>query len=173
MARKIAIFLIWSVFACSVFGEEPINIPDINLKAAIEAELHVSDPNVTDMLNLTSLYSYSIRNKIKDLTGLEYAKNLTTLDLRGNQISNISVLSELNNLSYLCLSVNQIDDISPLTGVMNLTVLYLESNRISDISPIGGLTNLQELYLSSNQISDLVTSIGLTNLKNFIFQQIK
>ncbi len=140
----------------------PVNIPDAHLKAAIEVELGVTDPEPADMLNLTSLSASN--ESISDLTGLETAVNLTSLTLDRNQISDVSPLAGLTNLTGLSLVNNQISDISPMTGLTNLARLYLGINSISDISPLAGLTNLTLLTLSRNSISDISPLTGLTNL---------
>ena len=69
----------------NILASQPINFSDSNLKAAVEAELGISDPNATDMLELTTLYAMA--SDIKDLTGLEYATNMRYLDLWRNQIT--------------------------------------------------------------------------------------
>ncbi|MHC4533078.1 MAG: leucine-rich repeat domain-containing protein [Planctomycetota bacterium] len=135
---------------------------DANLKAAVEQALGVTDPTPTDMLSLTS-FSCSYRG-IVDLTGLEYATNLTFLSLYRNQISDISALAGITNLEHLSLSHNQISDISALAGLTNLEHLSLLNNQISDISELSGLTKLMELSLESNQISDISSLSGLKNL---------
>ena len=70
-----------------------VNIPDANLRAVITKILgKTSDASITpeDMAKLTRL---DAPNKaIRDLTGLEYATNLTRLNLRGNTISDIEPL---------------------------------------------------------------------------------
>jgi len=145
-----------------VKAEEPVYFADANLNACVEATLGITDPTPTDMLGLTSLgCTYS---GIVDLTGLEYATNLTELYLRNNQISDISALSGLTNLTRLWLNNTQISDISALSGLTNLTRLWLNNNQISDISAVAGLTNLTYLHLGGNQISDISTVAGLTNL---------
>ena len=72
---------------------QTVDIPDPNLRAVIEnARGKASgDPiTVADMLTLTGL---SARNaNITDLTGLEYATNLTELNLESNSISDLSPL---------------------------------------------------------------------------------
>ena len=103
---------------------------------------------------------------ITDLTGLEFATNLTRLNLEGNDLSDISPLSGLINLTSLRLHGNNITDVSPLMGLTNLTDLHLGSNRISDVSGIApvlsGLANLVVLDLHLNDISAVA---GLTNLR--------
>lgn len=124
------------------FVEVPVHFDDLNLKAAVEESLGISDPNATDMLALTRLYAEG--RGIVDLTGLEYALNLTELRLAGNKIS----------------------DISPLSGLRKLKRLYLEDNSISDISPISELSDLQWLDLADNRISDIPSALKLSRLKN-------
>lgn len=140
-----------------------VEIPDANLKAAIESALGVNDPLREDMLELTYLSARS--SGITDMTGIEYATNLTWLDLYQNQISDISAVSELTNLTVLRLYWNQISDISAVADLTNLTWLELGQNQISDISAIAGLTNLTSLSLFNDRlISNISAVAGLTNL---------
>ena len=62
-----------------LMAKDPDNLgyAEAMLKAAVEEALWVSDPMPTDMLGLTSL-TVNARG-IKDITGLEYAANLTVL----------------------------------------------------------------------------------------------
>lgn len=138
-----------------------VHFEDPALKAAVEEALGVTDPTEADMLNLEELGASGLG--IADLTGLEYAENLTRLDLRENEIIDISPLSE-TNLQWLHAGTNQISDLNPLSSLSNLTELRLDWNRISDLAPISGLTNLERLDAENNEISNLVPISGLTNL---------
>jgi len=73
--------------------EKPVYFADVNLKAAVERQLGISEPTPTDMLALDILRAYG--REITDLAGLEYAKNLRELVLHSNQISDISALAHL------------------------------------------------------------------------------
>jgi subtilase family protein/Leucine Rich Repeat (LRR) protein/dockerin type I repeat protein len=128
----------------------PVHFNDANLKTLIEEKLGIVNPTQSDMLGLTQLSGGS--SGIIDLTGLEYATNLTQLYLYNNQISNISALSGLTNLLWLDLYNNQISDISALSGLTNLYELDLDNNQISDISALTGLTNLTGLLLDNNPL---------------------
>ena len=149
-----------------IAGAAPVDIPDANLRAAIEKELNkqAGDPPITaaDMVTLTSLSASD--SNISDLTGLEHATKLTSLDLEGNSISDISVLAELTTLTSLDLDDNSILDISALAELTTLTSLKLNFNSVSDISAVSGLTNLERLELRNNSISDISDLSGLTNL---------
>ena len=145
----------------------PVNIPDPNLRAAIEKALgKASGAAITtaDMARLTRLVAPNAN--ISDLTGLEQATNLTILSLRDNTVSDISAVSGLTNLTSLSLYNNSISDISAVSGLTNLTWLYLHNNAVSDISAVSGLTNLTNLSLYNNSISDISAVSGLTNLTN-------
>ena len=155
-----------------------VNIPDARLRSAINAALgenRAATAAVTEaeMKTLTSLST-----GLSNLTGLEKATNLTSLDLIGN-FSDISALSGLTNLTTLTLRcwslvynhgipIAVLSDISALSGLTKLTTLNLSDNNISDISALSGLTKLTTLNLSDNNISDISALSGLTKLTTLI-----
>jgi len=127
--RKLLALLVIVVVSHSAFAEDPVHFADANLKVAVEAQLGISDPTPTDMLGLISLNAD--RKNITDITGLEYATNLTSLWLEGNQLS----------------------DISSLSGLTNLRTLHLQNNQLSDISSLSGLTKLRDLNIKGNPLN--------------------
>ena len=154
-----------------------VDIPDPNLRAKIEEALgKASGATITasDMARLTHLEAGNAN--ISDLTGLEFATNLTELYVgaewveaerewkNSNSVSNLSPLAGLTNLTRLGLRDSNISDISPLVGLISLTRLGLRGNNISDISALAGLTNLIWLDLWENTIRDISPLVGLTNL---------
>ena len=150
----------------TIVGKEGVIIPDSNLRAKIGAALgKTSEDQISpsEIATLTFLQAQHVG--ISNLTGLEYATNLTELYLRyNNNISDISPVSGLTKLTYLYLGRNNISDLSPMVSLTNLTELRLGQNNISDLSPLSGLTKLTKLYLSGNSISDLSPVSGLTKL---------
>ena len=155
---------------------QTVNIPDPNLRAAIERSLNKASADVITAADMATLIDFDAPNiNITDLTGLEHATNLIHLDLgaelvqvlgivNSNSISDISPLAGLTQLTSLDLENNSISDISPLGGLTNLTQLYLSDNAITDISPLGGLYQLTTLWIQSNSITDLSPLGRLTNL---------
>ena len=126
-----------------------------------------------DMLGLTRLDAQNAN--IQDLTGIEYAHNLSYLHLgqgyiegkgfvNSNAVSDLQPLSGLTNLNTLYLHSNNISDISALSALTNLNTLRLQDNNISDISALSTLTNLTSLDLSRNNISDISALSTLINL---------
>ncbi len=128
-----------------------------------------ADITLAEMLSLTSLdlgayWSTSESKKIQNLAGLEWAVNLTSLDLGNNRISDVTSLSGLTKLTDLTLLGNGISDVTPLAGLTSLTSLDLWGNRVSDVTSLSGLTKLTDLNLSNNGISDVTALAGLTKL---------
>ena len=174
--RSVTFFLLLSVLSVwligvpgSVSAQVPvqiIDIPDPNLRAAIAEALGKAPGEAitrAEMETLVTLHAFS--REITDLRGIEFAINLTHLNLWGNTISDISPLSSLINLIELDLENNNISDISAVAGLTNLKRLALWRNTISDISAVAGLTNLKGLYLGVNKISEIAALAGLTNLE--------
>ena len=152
-----------------------VDIPDANLRAVIADSLgKARNAPITqaEMASLTRLEAQDMG--IRDLTGLEFATNLTDLDLgpewssgllvNSNEISNLSPLEGLTNLTRLELTNNNISDLSPLAGLTNLTTLWLPFNLISDISPLTNLTKIWQISFHGNTISDVSPLANMIHL---------
>ena len=145
--------------------ETPVTIPDADLRAAIETALRKASGASISRAEMASLTRLEAQDSyIRDLTGLEFATGLISLNLSNNIISDLTPLSGLTSLTSLILSDNIISDLTPLSGLTNLTVLILSGNLFPDISPLSSLTNLTSLNLSHNSISNISPLSGLTNL---------
>ena len=167
---RFTFFLLVCFILPLVATAQVVDIPDPNLRAAVETALGKASGatiTVSDMTRLT--HFHASRSNISDLTGLEHAINLIFLELGSNSIIDISPVAGLTNLTQLWLSYNSIIDISPVAGLTNLTQLLLGDNSIIDISPVAGLINLTQLGLSGNSIIDISLLAGLTNLTQLWF----
>ena len=120
-------------------------IPDRILAARIRSRLGLgpnANLNKQKVRKLTQLTANDAG--IKDLTGLEYATQLRSLSLVGNQIRDVSPLAGLKNLQVLSISENRIEG----TGAL-FTLLKKNPNLELDITiptaehpPIYWLTRL-------------------------------
>ena len=154
-----------------------ITIPDVNLRAVIEDSLNKARGEAITAAEMATLKRLEAPNSnIRDLTGIEYATELTVLNLgdvfvngnriNSNDITDLSPLAGLIKLTELHLHRNMIYDISPLSGLTELKILDVSANfYISDISPLSGMTRLRTLNLYTNDISDLSPLSGLTDLR--------
>ena len=147
-------------------SDTPVTIPDANLRAAIEAALGKARGATITKAEMETLTELPVPGAdISDLTGLEFAVNLTYLNTQYNfDITDLSPLAGLTNLKTFALGCNSHTDISFLSGLTNLTDLNVGGNGFTDISFLSGLTNLTRLHLGNNDITDISPVAGLINL---------
>lgn len=141
-----------------------VHFPDKNFERVIRGTLNKPAGNITaaemNSINKIEAKGYAISN----LSGIEYAKNLTYLDLGENEISDISRLAGLTKMRVLHLPFNQISDISALSGLARLEIVDLSYNRIREVRALNGLTEIHALNLSANGINDISALSRLTKL---------
>ncbi len=125
-------FLVFAVAATLLIPQavsaQIVDFPDPNLRSAIEETLGLpagSTITPQQMLELKDLDAG--QREITDLTGLEFASNLTGLFVGGNWNNTIS--SSSSSL-----------DLSPLSNLTELEVLFIRHSRISDITLLAKLT---------------------------------
>ncbi|WP_114750453.1 leucine-rich repeat domain-containing protein [Pleomorphovibrio marinus] len=142
-----------------------INFPDGNLELAIREALELGADESINTENILGLESLNLRNaEVTNLTGLESAENLISLDLREQQIADLGPIAELKGMEWLSLRETLVTDISMLEGFNDL--VYLNLNRlegITDISSLAGATRLEELIIRDVQFGDE----GMEVIRNF------
>ncbi|GGG07774.1 stalk domain-containing protein [Paenibacillus abyssi] len=133
-----------------------VSFQDEQLEQAIKQILQKNDNEAITQKEMESLTVVSLIGQgIKSLKGLQYATNITQLDLSKNEIEDIGPLKTLSKLTELNLSDNQIKDLNPLKKMTNLNELDLTSNLVYDLGPLKSLTNISYLYLGNNRVWDL------------------
>ena len=144
-----------------------VHISDTKLLQAIRDELKKTTGDITqiDMEKLTRL---SLEGDIKNLEGLEYAKNLKELRLTDTDIKDLSPIQDLTNLEKFYVMSTPISDLSALKNLTNLQELLIMGSFITDLTPIKNLTNLQLLALSSPYITDLSPIQNLSKLQQLV-----
>ena len=134
----------------------PLRIPDASLRRGIEQALEKPAGALVMRHEMSQLDRLLVGGTgISDLAGLEFAVNLTYLNLRDNPVSDISLLWQLRRLVALYLGNNDTEHIAPLVGATDLETLEVIRARVSDVAVIKNLRHLRSLDLSDNQISDL------------------
>ena len=143
-----------------------VHIPDPNLRAAVAEALGKSPNAPITVEEMKRLRRLDVEGRgIHDLTGLQFAANLTWLHIADNQISDLSPLAGLIKLRVLYAHDNALSDISPVRGLTNLTQLVFDRSQVSDISPVRGLTNLTHLEFDESPVSDISPLARLISLK--------
>ena len=157
--------------ACPVSDGTVVDIADAALRGAVETALGKAAGASVTGAELAALAELKLplapgdaTTAVVDLTGLEAAAGLVTLDVSGHDIDDLSAVGCLRALETLVLSGNQISDVSDLSGLDSLRVLWLDRNLIDDISAFSGLTSLERLYLYDNLIDDVSALDSMTAL---------
>lgn len=133
----------------------PSIVSDLQGIEALTASEWVSLPqgNISDLTPLQSLTNltgvFFWRNSISDFSPLS-GRQLTNIDMGGNQINDPSVFAEFSMLKSLRIYDNGITDVSSLSGLTNLTHLAINANDIPDISSLTALVNLDTFYINEN-----------------------
>ena len=169
---------------------QSVTIPDANLREIVAASIPTSmafgtvivptartittvtlavltslDASEAALVNLAAARPTIDTSKpITDLTGLEHATGLVTLNLNGHDISTLTALSSLTKLQFLDLSSNKIQSPAALATLTQLQLLNLSGNRISSIGHLSKLTNLVRLDLSDNSLTSLTGIEDMTKL---------
>ncbi|MDP4146186.1 MAG: leucine-rich repeat domain-containing protein [Bacillota bacterium] len=164
----VAIFILVSLFPVNIArAATVISFPDSNLANALSLIIGKPSNAITDddMRSLTGSLALGEKN-IVDLTGIQYATNITRLELYSNKITNITPLASLTKLTELEIGGNPINDLSPLGNLVNLNYLVLPTNReFTNYSAMASLTKLQTIYAPLDNISDLSFMNNLKELK--------
>lgn len=149
-------------------GEKELTFPDANLKNALLKLLKsqhiikddatkitdVDASKVTDLSGLAGSDATPLNEKIADLTGLGYFKNVTKLSLNNQNISSLEKIVSLTKLEDLNISNNKISSVAPLKDLSALKNLNVSNNTISDVTSLKGLSKLEKLDVSNNAIVD-------------------
>ena len=163
-----------------------VSFADSLLELAVRAALVQPEGDLLH-LDLETLTTLDVAaDSISDLSGMEFMRSLTNLNLRDNQITSISELSNLKKLVVLDLSNNSLGSFSPLAGLRalrdlrltgtgmtsaaalvdltSLQVLYLDMNSLDSISALSRISGLRQLNLRNNNIADLTVMLGMGSL---------
>ena len=139
-----------------------VTFADPNLETVVRSALAKPTGTVTDsdMRTLTALDGSN--TGIADLGGLQYATNLQSLDLAGDQITTITELAGLTHLASLDLDYDAVSSLAPLAGMAALESLSIAGDgTYSDLTPLSGKPGLTWLTLSSPNITSIQTLSGL------------
>ena len=143
--------MMWFLGPSQATAQSDVSIPDVNLRAVIQAKLGISAHPIPggQIANLTELIANdrSAGNKISNLSGLQNFTSLTHLNLAYNEI--LAVGS--GGTAYL---------------PPNLTHLSLAGNGTNDISELAGLVSLTHLNLSNNSLTDTLTTVDPDSTPN-------
>lgn len=139
-----------------------VNVPDPTLRSCIFSTLGIPEETaivnkVLQQLQTVPCIGYNVPEdqKIKDLTGLEYARNLSWLRIPHHAVEDLSPLSGLTKLHSIDISHNQVRSLAPLAKVTSLQSITADNNKIRTIDSLTELTDLQTLSVNNNRLTSL------------------
>ena len=167
LSFKVLLCLSGVLFACISHAQDLI-IPEPSLQSAIARSLGVSEQKLSKSLVENQLVRLQANDVgIRDLRGLEHAKNLESLVLRDNLIDDLSPIHDLRKIKNLDLSGNRLTSLSSFSLFQStaLRILNLSRNRLLGLSGIDRFPLLAQLDVSNNALIDLE---GVQNLKGLV-----
>ena len=132
-----------------------IEFPDPILEGIIRDQIGKPEGDIlnTDFAELTFLIAND--GEITDLTGLEAASNLSTVELNDSQIMDVMPLAGLTRITHLALNGNPITDVAPLASLTSMELLSLSNAQLTSIEFLSGFTAVTDLILNNNTIMDI------------------
>ena len=153
-----------------ISAKHEVNVPDPNLKAALNEELNEENINkITTRKSSDPLYKEDLgqltneaasthfllnSDGISDLTGLSACTKITYLNLANNSLSSIDELCKMPQLTGVDVSSNKLSDFSPFLQLPNICSIVLSHNNIKNVNGISKLKNLKTIKLDNNAIPD-------------------
>lgn len=144
-----------------------VNIPDAMLKTYYHLDRD-KDGKITrgdlGMMRYLDLTPPSSNYYIHSLSGLEYAKNLVSLDMYYQDVSNLWSLQTMTKLQSLNICCSYPTSLEPLRNMTEMRELHVCGSGISDISPLVNMTKLTNLYMDGTKVSDISVFAGMRQL---------
>ncbi len=114
---------------------EEVTIPDPYLKKKLQSIFGTKTITKQQLQNVKELQLWGFpKGNISDLTGLEYATNLVSIDIANNNVTDLSPLRNSKKLIYLLIQNNKIKDITRFKDFPELTFIGAEDNQLNDAS---------------------------------------
>ena len=99
--------------------------------------------------------------RLTSLEGLQWASQLSLLDLDDFRGTELSPLAAIDNLREFGISSNLVTDLSPLAGHVSMAQLTIGGQGITDLAPLAGMTRITNLSISDTNASDFTPLAGM------------
>ncbi|HBM3451405.1 TPA: LapB repeat-containing protein [Listeria innocua] len=157
-------------------AQDIVNIPDPVLKSYLNSQL--GQPSTSDITEaqMDTITNVTISNSsLTDLTGLDYAHNLTLLHLSNTGVTDYALVANIPSLTNLSIDGNNLttDSLPDLNGLTNITNLNLSPGKLdnSALTKFNKMPNLTYLNLDSNpSITDIMPLKSIPNLATLFVQ---
>ncbi|WP_271002469.1 LapB repeat-containing protein [Listeria seeligeri] len=157
-------------------ADDIVNIPDPAFKSYLNDLL--GQPSTSDITEaqMDTIATITINGgSVSDITGIDYAHNLTSVRIANTQVTDFSLLASLPKLTNISLAGNNItsNSIPNLNNLQNLSNLSISPTSLdnSALTKINKIPNLTFLDLDSNySLTDIMPLQSLPNLATLFVQ---
>lgn len=157
-------------------AQDNVNIPDPAFKSYLNGLL--GQPSTSDITEaqMDTITAITINGgSVSDITGIDYAHNLTSVRIANTQVTDFSLLASLPKLTNISLAGSNItsSSIPNLNNLQNLTNLSISPASLdnSALTKINKIPNLTFLDLDSNySLTDIMPLQSLPNLVTLFVQ---
>ena len=113
--------------------------------------------NIAEAAKVKNATLFCANSKVKNISGIQFFKNLTEIDFSGNQITDVSALfyNKYDSLRYISLANNKITTVFHLSKFPQLQAIYVSNNLIENVFGNDSLPNLVNFDFSNNKISTI------------------
>lgn len=157
-------------------AQDNVNIPDPAFKSYLNGLLgQPSNSDITEA-QMDTITAITINGgSVSDITGIDYAHNLTSVRIANTQVTDFSLLASLPKLTNISLAGSNItsSSIPNLNNLQNLTNLSISPASLdnSALTKINKIPNLTFLDLDSNySLTDIMPLQSLPNLVTLFVQ---
>ncbi|MCD2252664.1 LapB repeat-containing protein [Listeria marthii] len=157
-------------------SQDIVNIPDPVLKSYLNGLLGQAATSDITGLQMDKIKNVDINGStLTDITGLEFAHNLTSLSLLNTSVTDFSVIANITSLNRLIISGTSLtdDSLPDLNSLINLTSMDLSNTNINDnsLDKINKLPQLTTLTLGYDYaLTDIMPLQSLPNLTSLDIQ---
>jgi Leucine-rich repeat (LRR) protein len=132
-----------------------VTFKDPNFEAYMRDRLDIPSGPIRGS-DMSSLGGFSIHDDlgIRDISGIECAKDVYTLTMTNNPLESIAPLEFLPNLEDLRLEDSEVSDLSALSAFSDFLNLRIPNNKVVSVEPLAGI-HFQFLVLDGNPITDV------------------
>ncbi|MBO0483049.1 leucine-rich repeat domain-containing protein [Candidatus Enterococcus courvalinii] len=154
---------------------QTITINDPAFESKLKEIFHLTTDEPITSQHMESLVTLDISGlSIKDITGIEFALNLTDFRLNNNLVTDLTPIQNLTKLRIIGATNNGISSIDTMNHLPALEQLALSNNQLTSLDGVSKFPTIKQLWVDNNQLSSLVDLYYINDLRmiNFNFNNI-
>lgn len=149
--KRIIVMMIFAVFMSGC-----VQFADPQIEALVRDQLDISAPQPIMPEDMLAIVDVTLEDVgVFSLGGLEYALNMTTIRMSGNNLLYVSPLAQSTKINFAYFSDNQIYAFDALSNDVSMKEFWGDGNNVTDVSFVIHWIHPWYIGLDSNPITDL------------------